>query len=50
MRINLPEEYGLASVPSEDETADLVRRLMGRKSKPRYHFIKKNARFAEVDV
>ena len=34
-----------------DETADLVERLMGRKPEPRFHFIQENARFVgELDI
>ena len=43
-RVTLPE--------SEDEIADLVERLMGRKAEARFQFIQDNAKFAasELDV
>jgi len=41
-RVTLPE--------SEDEIADLVERLMGKKAEPRFDFIQQNARFAQADL
>lgn len=41
-RVTLPE--------SEDEIADLVERLMGKKAEPRFDFIQQNARFAVADL
>ncbi len=41
-RVTLPE--------SEEDIADLVERLMGKKAEPRFDFIQQNARFAQADL
>ncbi|HSZ74248.1 MAG TPA: toprim domain-containing protein, partial [Rhizomicrobium sp.] len=42
-------QVGIAS-GSEDETSDLVERLMGKKAELRFQFIQENAQFAAADV